>query len=88
VYGKSWNEGGKVWDAEKRAAGPGTWTDNDFTGPRNPDHVLAEHARIHASDENAAGIRAASIRESTQNSRCAAVQQSSGVPGTPRTNTL
>ena len=43
------------------------------TGSRDPDHVLAEHARIHTSDENAAGIRAASIRESNKDSGCAAV---------------
>jgi hypothetical protein len=56
--------------------------DSHCEGSRGPDHVLAQHARIDTSDQNAAGVRAASIRESTKDGGRAAVQQPPGVPGT------
>lgn len=56
------------------------------TGSRDPDHVLAQSPRFNASDKNAAGIRAASIRESTKDGGRSTLQQPPGIPGTATTH--
>lgn len=52
-----------------------------FAEPRDPDHVLTQHAHIRDSDENPTGVRTTQIRQPTQDDRCAALQQSPGIPG-------